>query len=36
VRLDDQRAPFTDALDVARAYLEFHMLGGMLAAAARS
>jgi len=36
VRLDDQRAPFPDALDVARAYLEFHTLGGMLAAAARS
>jgi hypothetical protein len=36
VRLDDQRAPLPDALDIARAYLEFHMLGGMLTAAARS
>lgn len=36
VRLDDQSAPLPDALDVARAYLEFHMLGGMLAAVARS
>lgn len=35
IRLDDQRAPFPRALDVAREYLEFHMLGGMLAAAVR-
>ena len=34
VRLDDQRAPVPNALDIARAYLEFHMLGGMLMAAA--
>ncbi|MDQ3366407.1 MAG: hypothetical protein M3680_13360 [Myxococcota bacterium] len=33
VRLDDERAPLPDALDVARAYLEFNMLGGALAAA---
>lgn len=33
VRLDDQTAPLPDAIDIARAYLEFHMLGGMIAAA---
>ncbi|HEY4243259.1 MAG TPA: hypothetical protein VGM88_25780 [Kofleriaceae bacterium] len=35
VRLDDATAPLPGALDVARAYLEFHMLGGMIAAALR-
>jgi hypothetical protein len=30
VVLGDQRAPLPGALDVARAYLEFHMLGGLL------
>lgn len=34
LRLDDAVAPFPDAHEVARAYLEFHMLGGMIAAAA--
>ena len=33
VRLDDAVAPLADAHDVARAYLEFHMLGRMIAAA---
>lgn len=31
VTLDGQRAPLPTARDVARAYLEFHMLGGLLA-----
>jgi hypothetical protein len=31
VGLDDQSAPLPGALDVARAYIEFHMLGGLLA-----
>lgn len=35
IRLDAATAPFPRALDVAREYLELHMLGGMLAAAAR-
>lgn len=35
VRLDDATAPLPDALGVARAYLEFHMLGGIIAAALR-
>jgi hypothetical protein len=35
LRLDAATAPFPRALDIAREYLEFHMLGGMLAAAAR-
>jgi hypothetical protein len=30
VVLGEQRAPLPGALDVARAYLEFHMLGGLL------
>jgi hypothetical protein len=33
IGLDGERAPLPDAVDVARTYLEFHMLGGMLAAA---
>ncbi len=33
VRIDDRSAALPDALDVARAYLEFNMLGGMLAVA---
>jgi len=35
VRLGDATAPLPGALDVARAYLEFHMLGGIIAAALR-
>lgn len=35
VRLDDRVAPLPDALDLARAYLELHMLGGIIAAALR-
>jgi hypothetical protein len=31
VGLDDQSEPLPGALDVARAYIEFHMLGGLLA-----
>jgi hypothetical protein len=31
IGLDGETAPFPGALDVARAYLEFHMLGGLLA-----
>lgn len=31
VGLDGQREPLPGALDVARAYIEFHMLGGLLA-----
>jgi len=34
VSFNGERAPLPDALEVARAYLEFHMLGGMLVAAA--
>jgi hypothetical protein len=34
VVLDGAVAPLPAALDVARAYLEFHMLGGMIAEAA--
>jgi hypothetical protein len=30
VALGEERAPLPGALDVARAYLEFHMLGGLL------
>lgn len=33
VRIDDRHAALPNALDVARAYLEFNMLGGMLAVA---
>jgi len=33
LRLDDARSPLPDALDIARAYLEFHMLGRMIAEA---
>ncbi|TMQ15075.1 MAG: hypothetical protein E6J90_25975 [Deltaproteobacteria bacterium] len=33
VRFNGERAALPDALEIARAYLEFHMLGGMLAAA---
>ena len=35
LRFDGARAPFPRAVDAAREYLEFHMLGGMIAAAAR-
>jgi hypothetical protein len=35
VRLDDDTAAFPRALEVAREYLEFHMLGGIIAAAFR-
>ncbi len=35
LRLDDATAPLSGALDIARAYLEFHMLGGMIADAVR-
>jgi len=35
VRLDGETAPLPGALDIARAYLEFHMLGGIIAAAFR-
>ena len=35
VVLDGAAAPLPEALDVARAYLEFHMLGGMLTEAVR-
>lgn len=35
VRLDGATAPLPDALEVARAYLEYHMLGGMIAQALR-
>lgn len=31
IHLDDAQAPLPGALDVARAYLEYHMLGGLLA-----
>jgi hypothetical protein len=36
VRLDDAVAPLPGALDLARAYLEFHMLGGIICAAMAS
>jgi hypothetical protein len=35
LRLDDATAPLSSALDIARAYLEFHMLGGVIADAVR-
>ena len=35
VRLDDRTAPLADARDLARTYIEFHMLGGIIAAALR-
>jgi hypothetical protein len=35
LRLDDARVPLPGALDVARAYIEFHMLGGLIADAVR-
>jgi len=35
VRLDGETAPLPAAHDLARAYLEFHMLGGLIADAAR-
>jgi hypothetical protein len=35
LRLDDATAPLPNALDVARAYLEFHMLGHLIAEAIR-
>ncbi len=35
LRLDHQTTPLPNAIDVARAYLEFHMLGGMIASAVR-
>jgi hypothetical protein len=34
--LDGQAAPLPEALDVARAYIEFHMLGGLIADAAEA
>jgi hypothetical protein len=34
IALDDQTAPLPTAHDVARSYIEFHMLGGLLAEAA--
>jgi hypothetical protein len=36
VRFNGERAALPDAVELARAYLEFHMLGGMLAAAVGS
>ena len=36
VALDDRTTPLPGALDVARAYIEFHMLGGLLADAAEN
>jgi hypothetical protein len=36
VRLDGRSEPFAGAADVARAYLEFHMLGGLLAESAEN
>ncbi|MBS1120331.1 MAG: hypothetical protein H6Q90_2559 [Deltaproteobacteria bacterium] len=36
VALDDKSTPLPGALDVARAYIEFHMLGGLLAEHAES
>jgi hypothetical protein len=36
VSLDDRSTPLPGALDVARAYIEFHMLGGLLAEHAES
>jgi hypothetical protein len=35
VRLDDRIAPLPNARDLARTYIEFHMLGGIIAAALR-
>lgn len=35
VRLDDRTAPLEGARDLARTYIEFHMLGGIIAAALR-
>lgn len=35
VRLDDRTAALPDARDLARTYIEFHMLGGIVAAALR-
>ncbi|MFN0250150.1 MAG: hypothetical protein ACKV2T_24915 [Kofleriaceae bacterium] len=35
VRLDDRIAPLPGARDLARTYIEFHMLGGIIAAALR-
>jgi hypothetical protein len=35
-RLDGESAPFPGALDSARAYLEFHMLGGLLVESAET
>ncbi len=35
VRLDEHTAPLPDARDLARTYIEFHMLGGIIAAALR-
>ncbi len=35
VRLDDRTAPLDNARDLARTYIEFHMLGGIIAAALR-
>lgn len=34
-RLDEARAPLPGALDIARAYIEFHMLGALIADAVR-
>jgi hypothetical protein len=36
IALDDQATPLPGALDVARAYIEFHMLGGLIADAAEA
>jgi hypothetical protein len=35
LRLDDAHVPLPGALDVARAYIEFHMLGGLITDAVR-
>lgn len=35
VRLDDRSAPLANARDLARTYIEIHMLGGIIAAALR-
>jgi hypothetical protein len=36
ILLDGEATPFPGALDVARAYIEFHMLGGLIADSAES